>query len=318
MPSGKDDVERGEEAAVAERAAGGNVERGEPVGEGLGDDQRAAVGGDHHAVREDELVADARRAAVGIDADDACVPRRRVVVPVVAEIADVGPARGVHHHVIAQAGRESREIGMEMQRLAVEPQHAPVQHRDDEQLPLQGPAEAGGALRDLDDRLGVPGEIDGRDAMGVEVGEPELAVAPPRRLGKLQSVEQDLDLARLVHATPLSLEPRPRTCGVYTPRGESVNRVRLSPLATARTILVPAALPEIVTGLRVGFSLALIGTLLGEMFGAQHGLGHLLMQAMSRHNIERIMALTLLIVLFAAAVNAALLALDRRLHARAN
>jgi NitT/TauT family transport system permease protein len=76
-------------------------------------------------------------------------------------------------------------------------------------------------------------------------------------------------------------------------------------------------LPEIITGIRVGFSLALIGTLLGEMFGAQHGLGHLLMQAMSLHNIDTIMALTLLVVLFAASVNAALLALDRRLHERA-
>jgi len=53
------------------------------------------------------------------------------------------------------------------------------------------------------------------------------------------------------------------------------------------------------------------------MFGAQHGLGHLLMQAMSLHNIDTIMALTLLVVLFAASVNAALLALDRRLHERA-
>jgi NitT/TauT family transport system permease protein len=90
--------------------------------------------------------------------------------------------------------------------------------------------------------------------------------------------------------------------------------LRLSPLQTARTILFPAALPEIVTGIRVGFSLALIGTLLGEMFGSQHGLGHLLMQAMSLHNIERILALTLLLVAFAAGVNAVLLALDRRLH----
>jgi NitT/TauT family transport system permease protein len=90
--------------------------------------------------------------------------------------------------------------------------------------------------------------------------------------------------------------------------------LRLSPLQTARTILFPAALPEIVTGIRVGFSLALIGTLLGEMFGSQHGLGHLLMQAMSLHNIERILALTLLLVVFAAGVNALLLALDRRLH----
>lgn len=92
--------------------------------------------------------------------------------------------------------------------------------------------------------------------------------------------------------------------------------LRLSPLATARKILMPAALPEIVTGIRVGFSLTLIGTLIGEMFGAQRGLGHLLMQAMSLHNMDRIMALTLLLVIFAATVNAGLLALDRRLHPR--
>jgi len=90
--------------------------------------------------------------------------------------------------------------------------------------------------------------------------------------------------------------------------------LRLSPRNLVLGILLPAALPEIVTGIRVGFSLALIGTLLGEMFGSQRGLGHLLMQAMSLHNIERILALTLLVVAFAAAVNALLLALDRRLH----
>ena len=90
--------------------------------------------------------------------------------------------------------------------------------------------------------------------------------------------------------------------------------LRLSPWQTTKTILFPAALPEIVTGIRVGFSLALIGTLLGEMFGSQRGVGHLLMQAMSLHNIERILALTLLLVIFAAGINALLLALDRRLH----
>jgi NitT/TauT family transport system permease protein len=92
--------------------------------------------------------------------------------------------------------------------------------------------------------------------------------------------------------------------------------LRLSPWSLVGKILIPAALPEIVTGIRVGFSLALIGTLLGEMFGSQRGLGHLLMQAMSLHNIERILALTLLLVVFAAGVNALLLALDRNLNRR--
>ena len=94
--------------------------------------------------------------------------------------------------------------------------------------------------------------------------------------------------------------------------------MRLSPLALTTKILIPAALPEIVTGIRVGFALALIGTLLGEMFGSQRGLGHLLMQAMSLHNIERILALTLLLVVFAAGVSGLLLALDQRLHRRAS
>jgi NitT/TauT family transport system permease protein len=92
--------------------------------------------------------------------------------------------------------------------------------------------------------------------------------------------------------------------------------LRLSPLSAARKILIPAALPEIVTGVRVGFCLTLIGTLLGEMFGAQRGIGHLLMQAMTRHNMDSIMALTLLLVAFAAVINGLLLILDHRLHRR--
>ena len=92
--------------------------------------------------------------------------------------------------------------------------------------------------------------------------------------------------------------------------------MHLSTLDLLKNVLLPAALPEIVTGIRVAFSLTLVGTLLGEMFGAQRGLGYLLMQAMSLHNMQSIMALTLLLVIIAATVNAALLALERRLHGR--
>lgn len=84
----------------------------------------------------------------------------------------------------------------------------------------------------------------------------------------------------------------------------------------ARTILLPAALPEIFTGIRVGFSLTLIGTLLGEMFASQRGLGFLMMNAIGLHNIDLIMALTLMIVVFSATVSSILLYYDRRLRAR--
>ncbi len=90
--------------------------------------------------------------------------------------------------------------------------------------------------------------------------------------------------------------------------------LKLSPTATITAIMFPAAVPEIFTGVRVGFSLTLIGTILGEMFAAQHGLGYLLMNAIGLYNTDVIMSVTLLLVVFASAVNGVLLALDHRLH----
>lgn len=92
--------------------------------------------------------------------------------------------------------------------------------------------------------------------------------------------------------------------------------VGLGSANVVRSILLPAALPEIFTGIRVGFSLTLVGTLLGEMFASQRGLGFLLMNAIGLHNIDLIMALTLLLVVFAATVSSILLFYDRRLHER--
>jgi NitT/TauT family transport system permease protein len=90
--------------------------------------------------------------------------------------------------------------------------------------------------------------------------------------------------------------------------------LKLGPTNMVREILFPAAVPEIFTGIRVGFSLTLIGTVLGEMFAAQRGLGYLLMSAISLYNIDLIMAVTFLLVVLAATVNTLLLVIDRRLR----
>jgi NitT/TauT family transport system permease protein len=92
--------------------------------------------------------------------------------------------------------------------------------------------------------------------------------------------------------------------------------LKLSRGQLVRWILFPATLPEIFTGLRVGFSLTLIGCLLAEMFASQRGLGYLLMTGIGLHNVPQVMAVTLLIVVFAASVSVALLAIDRHLRQR--
>lgn len=93
--------------------------------------------------------------------------------------------------------------------------------------------------------------------------------------------------------------------------------LKLSRWQMIRWILFPSAIPEIFTGLRVGFALTLIGSLLAEMFASQRGLGYLLMNGIGLHNVELIMSVTLVIVVFAAAVSSALLYVDHRLHRRA-
>jgi len=89
--------------------------------------------------------------------------------------------------------------------------------------------------------------------------------------------------------------------------GRTARACRLSPAAYARYVLLPAAVPEVLAGLRIGFSLTLLGTLIGEMFASQSGIGHMLMIAMGRNDTRTIMALAILLFVFATVVNLLLL-----------
>ena len=92
--------------------------------------------------------------------------------------------------------------------------------------------------------------------------------------------------------------------------------MRLTPAQMFVRVLVPASLPEIVTGFRFGFSLTLLGTLIGEMFASQRGIGYLLIKSMETNTTDVILALALLLILIATAASWLLLALERRVHGR--
>ena len=93
--------------------------------------------------------------------------------------------------------------------------------------------------------------------------------------------------------------------------------MRLSPGQLAWTVLIPAVLPEVMTGLRVGFSLTLLGVVIGEMFASQHGLGFIIINGINVHDVKSMTAVILLLVVFSAGTNLLLLAIERRLHHRA-
>lgn len=92
--------------------------------------------------------------------------------------------------------------------------------------------------------------------------------------------------------------------------------MRLTRWQVMWTIAAPSAVPEIFTGLRIGFSTTFIGVLFSEMFSSKSGIGFLLINAVGLDQVGRIMALTFLIAAFALVVNSVLVAIDHRLHQR--
>ena len=92
--------------------------------------------------------------------------------------------------------------------------------------------------------------------------------------------------------------------------------LRLSPWQTIATVLLPAALPEVFTGLRIGFTVTLLGVLLGEMFASKLGLGSMIMNAMQLAQSQEMVTVAIVLFVFAALANAILLWLEHRLHRR--
>jgi NitT/TauT family transport system permease protein len=97
---------------------------------------------------------------------------------------------------------------------------------------------------------------------------------------------------------------------------KAARTMHLSAAQTIRTVLFPATLPEIISGLRIGFTLTLLGVLLAEMFAAKHGLGFLIINAMQLLQAEEMITVAVVLFFFAAAANAVLLWIEHRFHRR--
>jgi NitT/TauT family transport system permease protein len=115
---------------------------------------------------------------------------------------------------------------------------------------------------------------------------------------------------------PVALFTMAAVRGVRPVYFRTARSLRLGPLATARHVILPACLPGIVSGLRIGFSLTLLGTLIGEMFASQRGLGHMVIRAMETNDVRLLIALALFLVIVATGAGALLLAIDRRVARR--
>lgn len=79
-----------------------------------------------------------------------------------------------------------------------------------------------------------------------------------------------------------------------------------------RYVLLPAALPVILTGLRIGFTIALLSILGSETIASLAGLGHKIVQLAEAMEMARMFAYIVFVVMIAAFLNIAVTTLERR------
>ncbi len=83
-----------------------------------------------------------------------------------------------------------------------------------------------------------------------------------------------------------------------------------------RLVRIPATLPFLLSGLRVGATFSLVGATVGEWVGASRGLGYLMIQANARLRMDRVFAVVLFLTLLGLGLFAALAWLERLLRLR--
>jgi len=92
--------------------------------------------------------------------------------------------------------------------------------------------------------------------------------------------------------------------------------MRLTSAEVAFRVILPAIVPELVAGTRIGFSLSLLGVLIGEMFASKRGLGFAAVNAMGLGDIRTILAIGTFLAVFAVVANSGMLCLERALRHR--
>jgi NitT/TauT family transport system permease protein len=87
----------------------------------------------------------------------------------------------------------------------------------------------------------------------------------------------------------------------------------LSWFSIVRKIVLPGAMPGILSGLRVSLAIAIILLVAAEMLGAEYGIGAYILEAGSLYDLERLFAGVIILSLLGVLISAAIGVIERRL-----
>ncbi len=140
---------------------------------------------------------------------------------------------------------------------------------------------------------------------------PVFAVAPLLVLWLGYGLPSKVAMAALIVFFPMAIATLD---GLRSADPDLVDWFRMAG-ATPRAILgavqVPAALPQVFTGMRIGASVSVIGAVIGEWVGADAGLGYLMAKANAQLRVDLVFASLVVLSAFGIALVAAVRALER-------
>lgn len=87
----------------------------------------------------------------------------------------------------------------------------------------------------------------------------------------------------------------------------------LSWLSIVRKIVLPGAMPGILSGLRISFAIAIILLVAAEMLGAEYGIGAYILEAGSLYDLERLFAGVVILSLLGVILSSVIGLIERRL-----
>ncbi|MEW6154622.1 MAG: ABC transporter permease [Actinomycetota bacterium] len=142
---------------------------------------------------------------------------------------------------------------------------------------------------------------------------PPITLVPVALLAFGFSLRMELTLVVYVAAWTVLVNTIEGVRSVPRELGDVARSLRLGRLETVRKVVLPAAMPSIVVGLRLAMSLALVLAVVAEMIGNPRGLGNALVRAQHALQPEQMFAYVTTIGLAGIALNAALGAAAGRL-----
>lgn len=142
---------------------------------------------------------------------------------------------------------------------------------------------------------------------------PPVSLVPVALLAFGFSIRMELIIILFVSAWPVLVNTIDGVRGVRRELLDVARMLRLSPVTRITKMVLPAAMPSIIVGLRLALSLSLVLAVVAEMIGNPEGLGNALVSAQQALQPEEMFAYVLAIGLLGVGLNAAFTYLSARL-----